>query len=75
MGGQRVDEVLVVRVPAGRKQEIVGVVLLLKLGVVELRVLLLLLPRRSIAKGGMPVARAGYALLLRFSQYMLWCRC
>ena len=51
--------------------------LLLKLGVVELWVLLLLLwfLRRSIAEGGMPVARAGYALLLRFSQYMLWCRC
>ena len=42
---------------------------------VMLLLLLLLRRRRDVAVAGMPVAWAGYALLLRFSQYMLWCRC
>lgn len=50
------------------------VVLLLLLELLLLLVNLLLL-RCDIAEGGLAMAQACCALLLRFSQYMLWCRC
>jgi len=59
-----IHEVGVVRCSIRRKEEtIAGLVLMLELVVL----------RCDIAKGGLAGARAGYALLLRFSQYMLWC--
>ena len=39
----------------------------------ELLVLVVLLGN-VVAETGLAMARAAYALLLRFSQYMLWCR-
>jgi len=56
--------VWVVWCPAGREQEVVAGVLLGSL----LELVLLM-----VGECRVPVARAGYALLLRFSQYMLWC--
>jgi len=36
--------------------------------------LLVVLLGNVVAEAGLAMARAAYALLLRFSQYMLWCR-